>query len=146
MPGMDGIELVRELSRRGIALPVIVVSGHADMPMAVAAIKAGAEDFIAKPLDDHQLVAAINRGLARHCDIYGQQDTMQDLHGRFTRLTPREVEVLDLVVQGLSSTSISVILGMSVQTAELYRVRVMEKMQAASVAALVRSAIDLRRL
>jgi two-component system, LuxR family, response regulator FixJ len=65
MPGMDGIELMRELSRRRIALPAIVVSGHADMPMALAAIKAGAEDFIAKPIDDHELVAAINRALAR---------------------------------------------------------------------------------
>jgi two-component system, LuxR family, response regulator FixJ len=65
MPGMDGIELLHELSRRRIALPVIVVSGHADRPIAVAAIKAGAEDFIAKPIDDHELVAAINRALAR---------------------------------------------------------------------------------
>jgi two-component system, LuxR family, response regulator FixJ len=65
MPGMDGIELMHELSRRRIALPAIVVSGHADMPMALTAIKAGAEDFIAKPIDDHELVAAINRTLAR---------------------------------------------------------------------------------
>ena len=65
MPGMDGIELVRELSRRNIALPVVLISGHADVPMAVAAIKAGAEDFIEKPVDDAQLLAAINRCLAR---------------------------------------------------------------------------------
>ena len=65
MPGMDGIELVRELARRKIALPVVLISGHADVPMAVAGIKAGAEDFIEKPIDDRQLVAAINRGLAR---------------------------------------------------------------------------------
>ena len=64
MPGMDGIELVRELSRRDIANPVVVISGHADIAMAVAAIKAGAEDFIEKPIDDNRLVAAINRGLA----------------------------------------------------------------------------------
>ncbi|HXW31224.1 MAG TPA: response regulator [Xanthobacteraceae bacterium] len=146
MPGMDGIELVRELSRRGIALPVIAVSGHADMPMVVAAIKAGAEDFIAKPVDDHQLVAAINRGLARHGDVHRQQDTMQDLHMRFTRLTPQEVEVLDLVVQGLTSTAISVTLGISLGIVESYRTQVMEKMQAASVAALVRSVIRLGRL
>jgi DNA-binding NtrC family response regulator len=75
------------------------------MPMAVAAIKAGAEDFIAKPVDDHQLVAAINRGLAPHCDIRRQPDTMGDLHRQFTRLTPREAEVLDLVVQGMGGSS-----------------------------------------
>jgi two-component system, LuxR family, response regulator FixJ len=146
MPGMDGIELVRELSRRGIALPVIVVSGDADMPMAVAAIKAGAEDFIAKPVDDQQLVAAINCGLARHCDIRRPQDTMQDLHRRFIQLTRQEVEVLDLVVCGLTSTVISITLGISVATVESYRVQVMEKMQAASITALVRSAIRLGRL
>jgi two-component system, LuxR family, response regulator FixJ len=146
MPGMDGIELVRELSRQGMALPVIVVSGHADMPMAVAAIKAGAEDFIAKPVDDHQLVTAINRGFARHGDIHQQPDTLQDLHRQFTRLTRREVEVLDLVVQGLTSTAISITLGISVGTVESDRVQVMEKMRAASVARLVRSAIRLGRL
>ena len=68
MPGMDGIELVRELARRAIPLPVILISGHADVPMAVAAIKAGAEDFIEKPVDDAHLLAAINRCLARICD------------------------------------------------------------------------------
>ena len=68
MPGMDGIELVRELARRNISLPVVLISGHADVPMAVAAIKAGAEDFIEKPVDDAHLLAAINRALARMFD------------------------------------------------------------------------------
>lgn len=146
MSGMDGIELVRELSRRGIALPVIVISGHADIRMAVAAIKVGAEDFIEKPVEDGQLVAAINRGLARRSEIQRQQDTLQHLHERFARLTHREVEVLDLIVQGHTSPSISAALGISVRTVESYRAHVMEKMQAASVAALVRSAIRLGRL
>jgi two-component system, LuxR family, response regulator FixJ len=115
MPGMDGIELVRELARRQIPLPVVVISGHADVPMAVAAIKAGAEDFIEKPIDDVQLVAAINRGL----------------------------EVLDLVVQGYTSEAIAERLEISTRTVEGYRVQIMNKMQAESVAVLVRQAIRL---
>jgi two-component system, LuxR family, response regulator FixJ len=146
MPGMDGIELVRELSRRDIALPVIVISGHADVPMAVAAIKVGAEDFIEKPVDDRQLVAAINRGLARRFEIRRQQERMQDLYDRFARLTRREVEVLDLVVQGYTSPLIGVTLGISVRTVESYRMQVMEKLQAASIADLVRGAIRLGRI
>jgi two-component system response regulator FixJ len=76
MPGMDGIELVRELARRRISLPVVLISGHADVSMAVAAIKAGAEDFIEKPVDDVQLVAAINRGMAR---LFARQDRQKSL-------------------------------------------------------------------
>jgi two-component system response regulator FixJ len=98
---MDGIELVRELARRQILLPVVVISGHADVPMAVAAIKAGAEDFIEKPVDDVHLVAAINQGLARTYAQRHLQETMQDLRTRFARLTPREVEIFDLIVPGI---------------------------------------------
>ena len=90
MPGMSGIELVEELSRRRSALPVVLISGHADVPMAVAAIKAGAEDFIEKPVDDVQLVAAINRGLARAFERQSQQQSLQELGAQFERLTPRE--------------------------------------------------------
>jgi two-component system response regulator FixJ len=107
MPGMDGIELVQELSRRDPASPVVVISGHADIAMAVAAIKAGAEDFIEKPIDDSKLVAAINRGLARRFERQQRQETIQDLWARFDRLTPREVQVFDLVVEGHTSASIA---------------------------------------
>jgi FixJ family two-component response regulator len=126
-----------------IPLPVVVISGHADVPMAVAAIKAGAEDFIEKPIDDVQLVAAINRGLA---GVYAQrrfQERIQDLRTRFDRLTPREVEVLDLVVQGYTSEAIAERLEISTRTVEGYRVQIMNKMQAESVAVLVRQAIRL---
>ena len=110
MPGMTGIELVRELSRREMAIPVVVISGHADIAMAVAAIKAGAEDFIEKPIDDRKLVAAINQELARRFELQQQQESIQDLCARFDRLTPREVQVFDLVVTGHTSASISKIL------------------------------------
>ena len=79
MPGMTGIELVRELSRREMAISVVVISGHADIAMAVAAIKAGAEDFIEKPIDDRKLVAAINQGLACRFELQQQQESIQDL-------------------------------------------------------------------
>jgi two-component system, LuxR family, response regulator FixJ len=146
MPGMDGIELVRELTRRQVLLPVVVISGHADVPMAVAAIKAGAEDFIEKPVDDVQLVAAINRGLARAHAKQRLQERVQDVHSRFKQLTPREVEVFDLVVGGYTSEAIGERLGISTRTVEGYRTQIMDKMQAESVAGLVRQAIRLDRL
>jgi two-component system response regulator FixJ len=146
MPGTDGIELVRELDRRRIPLPVVLISGHADVPMAVAAIKSGAEDFIEKPVDDRQLVAAINRALAR---TRAQQDlgkSQEALGLKFARLTPRQVEIFDLVVEGLTSHAIASTLNISVRTVESYRAEIMEKMQAESVAVLVRQAIRLGRI
>ena len=146
MPGMDGIELVRELARRQIQLPVVVISGHADVPMAVAAIKAGAEDFIEKPIDDVQLVAAINRGLAGAYAQRRLQERVHDLRTRFERLTPRELEVFDMVVQGYTSEAIAERLEISTRTVEGYRIQIMNKMQAESVAVLVRQAIRLNRI
>lgn len=146
MPGMDGIELVREIARRRVALPVVLISGHADVPMAVAAIKAGAEDFIEKPIDDVQLVAAINRGLAGAYEQRRVQEKIEEVRTRFERLTPREVEVFDLVVQGYTSESIAAQLGIGTRTVEGYRVQIMNKMQAESVAVLVRQAIRLGRM
>jgi two-component system response regulator FixJ len=146
MPGTDGIGLVRELARRNVALPVVLISGHADVPMAVAAIKSGAEDFIEKPVDDSQLVAAINRALARTFEQQDLHKSQSVLGARFARLTPRQVEIFDLVVEGFTSHAISDKLNISVRTVESYRSEVMEKMQAESIAALVRQAIRLGRM
>ncbi|KAB2917789.1 MAG: response regulator [Hyphomicrobiaceae bacterium] len=146
MPGMDGIELVRELSRRQANLPVVLISGHADVPMAVAAIKAGAEDFIEKPVDDAHLLAAINRCLTRVFGELSLERSLQELRSRLERLTPREIEVMDLVVQGFTSQAIALRLGISQRTVESYRVQIMEKMQAESVAVLVRQAIRVGRI
>lgn len=146
MPGMDGIELVRELSRRGIALPVVLISGHADVQMAVAAIKAGAEDFIEKPVDDAHLLAAINRALVRMFDELSSEQSLLDMRARLDRLTPRELEVMDLVVEGCTSQAIAARLNISQRTVESYRVQIMEKMQAPSVAVLVRQSIRLGRI
>lgn len=143
MPGTDGIELVRRLADRNISLPVILISGHADIPMAVAAIKAGAEEFIEKPVDDTQLVAAINRGLARMHENLSSSRSHDELRERFARLTPRQTEIFKLVAEGLTSQNIAEKLGISVRTVESYRAEIMEKMQAQSVAVLVRQAIKL---
>jgi len=146
MPGTDGIGLVRELGKRSIALPVVLISGHADVPMAVSAIKAGAQDFIEKPIDDTQLVAAINRALAQNFEQQDSQKAQGGLDARFARLTPRQIEIFDLVVEGFTSHAIAAKLKISVRTVESYRAEVMEKMQAESVAALVRQAIRLKRI
>jgi two-component system response regulator FixJ len=146
MPGMDGIALVGEMARQGIDIPVILISGHADVPMAVAGIKAGAEDFIEKPVDDAALVAAINRALAR---VFAAQETRashDDLAERFARLTPRQIEIFDLVAGGFTSQAIGGKLDLSTRTVESYRAQIMEKMQAESVAVLVRQAIRLGRI
>jgi two-component system response regulator FixJ len=142
MPGTDGIGLVRELARRDIAVPVVLISGHADVPMAVDAIKSGAQDFIEKPVDDTQLVAAINRALAQR-DL---QKSPSGVDARFARLTPRQIEIFDLVAEGFTSHAIAAKLNISVRTVESYRAEVMEKMQAESIAALVRQAIRLGRI
>jgi two-component system, LuxR family, response regulator FixJ len=146
MPGIDGIELVRELTRRSVDLPVVLISGHADVPMAVAGIKAGAEDFIEKPVDDRALIAAINRGLARTLATKSGRHSHDQTEERFSRLTPRQVEIFDLVAEGFTSHAIADKLGIGVRTVESYRAQVMERMRAESVAVLVRQAIRLGRI
>jgi two-component system, LuxR family, response regulator FixJ len=146
MPGTDGISLVRELAHRNIVLPVILISGHADVPMAVVAIKSGAEDFIEKPVDDAKLVAAINRALARKFEQQTVLKWKASLDERFVLLTPRQVEIFDLVVEGFTSHAIARRLSISVRTVESYRAEIMQKMQAESVAVLVRQAIRLGRI
>jgi two-component system, LuxR family, response regulator FixJ len=146
MPGMDGIELVRELGKRGASIPVVLISGHADVPMAVAGIKAGAEDFIEKPVDDSALIAAINRGLTRTLAQQVSHQSGETLTRQFAALTPRQVEIFDLVAAGFTSHAIAAKLELSPRTVESYRALVMEKMQAESVAVLVRQAIRLGRI
>lgn len=146
MPGTDGIELVRELQRRGAKLPVILISGHADVPMAVEGVKAGAEDFIEKPVDDRHLVGAINRAIARTFADDDQQRMRHELAARLARLTHRELEIFDLVVQGYTSNAIASRLSISIRTVESHRAQIMEKMNAESVAVLVRQAIRLGRI
>jgi two-component system response regulator FixJ len=114
--------------------------------MAVAGIKSGAEDFIEKPVDDAQLVAAINRAFARTFERQHLQKSQEALGRNFARLTPRQVEIFDLVAEGFTSHAIAAKLSISVRTVESYRAEIMEKMQAESVAVLVRQAICLGRI
>ncbi len=143
MPGMDGIELVRELGQRNAMLFTVLMSGHADVSMAVAAIKSGAEDFIEKPIDDAKLLATINRCLSQAFDRHRRDQSLEELRARYGRLTPREVDVMNLVVNGFTSQAIGLKLGISQRTVESYRVQIMEKMQAESVAVVVRQAVRL---
>jgi two-component system response regulator FixJ len=114
--------------------------------MAVAGIKAGADDFIEKPIDDAKLVAAINRALSRALAAQDTSKQQDDLAERFARLTPRQVEIFDLVAGGFTSQAIAGKLDLSTRTVESYRAQIMEKMQAESVAVLVRQAIRLGRI
>ena len=145
MPGIDGIEFVRQCIGAGFSMPIILISGHADVPMAVAGIKAGAADFIEKPVDDASLVSAINRAIAPRLDINRDLQRLRDVEQKFARLTPRQTEVFDLVVTGFTSHAIGEKLGLSTRTVESYRAQIMDKMAAESVAVLVRQAIQLGR-
>ena len=146
MPGTDGIGLVRELGQRGVDSPVVLISGHADVPMAVAGLKAGAQDFIEKPVDDVRLVAAINRSLAARFERQAGKQANKEAETRFERLTPREMEVFDLVAEGMTSQAIATRLGISSRTVESYRAQLMEKLQLDSVAAIVRLPVRLGRV
>jgi FixJ family two-component response regulator len=139
MPGMSGLELQEALSARSARLPVVLITGHGDVAMAVRAMKAGASDFIEKPFNDQVLLDAVNRALARARD--GQGVGRAEIEARLATLTPREREVLLLVAEGRPNKVVATRLGLSTRTVEVHRARVMEKMQARSLADLVRMAI-----
>ncbi|MBN9454129.1 MAG: response regulator transcription factor FixJ [Bosea sp.] len=141
MPGIDGIEFLRGLARRGFSLPVIVMTGHADVSLAVEAMKEGAVDFIEKPFDDELLLAAVRSALDRH-----QRKTQREAQGidilvRLKSLSEREKQVLDRLVEGKANKVIAHELGISPRTVEIYRANVMTKMRAASLPELVRFAL-----
>jgi FixJ family two-component response regulator len=143
MPGMSGLELQAILNQRRIDLPVIFLTGAADVPAAVAAMKAGARDFLEKPFDNEVLVARVRQCLAaeaaRHLDDGGKR-YQQGL----AQLTPREAEVLQLMLTGKTSKLIGKALGVSHRTVDIHRGRVMEKMQAETLAELVRMELSVR--
>lgn len=143
MPGMSGIELLEALRDRGALLPVVIITGHGDIAMAVRAMKAGAADFIEKPFHDQTLIDAVHRALARVADAVNapaNADTAT-LHARLASLSPREREVMALVVEGRPNKTVATRLGLSTRTVEVHRAKAMEKMQAESLADLVRMAI-----
>lgn len=145
MPGMSGLELQDELNARGIEIPVIIVTAYGDIQMAVRAIKAGAVDFVEKPAGEQALLDQIQKAIAKDSEIRETRADQQVVTERFERLTPREREVMELVVDGLSSKEIAAQLGVSFKTVEAHRAKIMKKMEARSVPHLIRLSLSLRR-
>ncbi len=141
MPGMDGIELQRRLRSDGNAIPVIVITGHGDIALAVDAMKAGAADFIEKPFDDEVLIGAIKTALARRADTRERDAQGAEARARLKLLSERERQVLDGLVAGKPNKIIAHELDISARTVEIYRANVMTKMQVDSLSALVRMAL-----
>ena len=141
MPGMSGLELFEALRERHCTLPVIFITGHGDVPMAVAAVKRGAVDFIEKPFGDRDMLGLIEDSLARERESRQQRLIEAETVRRLGELTQREREVLDLIIVGKLNKQIADMLGISIKTVEVHRARVMEKMGANSLAELVQSVI-----
>ena len=144
MPGMSGLELHRALKRSHPALPIILITGHGDIAMAVEAIKQGAFDFIEKPFDDEQLASRIQQAIDAGRLKRVEHEERANLAQRMAELSPRQVEVMRLVVDGLSNKEIAFKLHISPRTVENYRAWVMEKMAAGNLADLVRKVMLLR--
>ena len=138
MPEMDGLELQKRLKEMKIDMPVIVITGHGDVHLAVSAMKSGAVDFIEKPFDDEALLSAIQAALTQHSDDRRRQSLVAEVRKRLKALSEREKEVLNGLVAGKPNKIIAYELGISARTVEVYRANVMTKMQADSLSELVR--------
>ena len=141
MPKMSGLELIRELKARGIDLPVVVMTGHGDIPMAVEAMKEGVVDFLEKPFEEEALLAAVKRALEREEHVDGQRAEIQRIREALDRLSSREREVLAGVIDGKLNKIIAYDLGISPRTVEIYRANVMTKTGAGNLSELVRMAL-----
>jgi len=138
MPGISGLELQRLLKARQVQLPVIVMTGHGDIALAVEAMKAGAVDFIEKPFSDETLLAAIRIAIDQHAQTSKRQQETAAIGGKLQTLTPREAEILEGLIAGLPNKTIAYDLNISARTVEVHRANIMTKMQAANLAELVR--------
>jgi len=140
LPGIDGLDLQAALDGHGIGLPIVFMTGHGDIPMTVRAMKAGAVDFLAKPFRDQDMLDAIEAAIARDRARRAQAATLDPLRGRYETLTPREREIMALVVSGLMNKQIAYQIGLSEITVKIHRGNVMRKMGVRSLADLVRQA------
>lgn len=143
MPGMSGLDLQQKLIDEDIQVPVIIISGHGDVPIAVRAMKAGAVDFIEKPFNDQVLLDAVQRAISVDEQLRGTAAQQADIRERIGLLTPRETEVLHMVVDGMSNKLIAAALDVSQKTVEAHRAKVMEKLQAKSLSQLVRMTMSI---
>jgi len=137
LPGMSGLELQQRLADDGADLPIVFITGHGDVPMAVRAMRRGAVDFLQKPFSDQQLLDRVQQALAEQSQRRQQSESKAEIAQRIGSLTPREHEVMELIVEGLANKVIANRLGTSQRTVEVHRASVMRKMQADSVARLV---------
>jgi len=144
LPGLSGLDLQKQMADAGIEIPIIFITGHGDIPMTVRAMKAGAVEFLTKPFRDQDLLDAIRQALERDRTAREQRAEIAELRSRFDSLTPREREVMGLVVTGLLNKQIAGELGTSETTVKIHRHQVMEKMGAGSLAELVRMADRLK--
>ncbi|HZP67438.1 MAG TPA: response regulator [Rudaea sp.] len=144
MPGMNGLEVQAELNERSTELPVIFLTGSADIPIAVAAMREGAIDFIEKPFQNEHLVGRVRQALDEHDRLRKSSEELKLVRERLSSLTPREREVLELVVEGKTSKEIARALGASHRTIEIHRGHLMEKMHAETLADLVRMRLMTR--
>ncbi|HEY1364858.1 MAG TPA: response regulator FixJ [Xanthobacteraceae bacterium] len=141
MPGISGIELLQRLQERRLGIPVIVITGHGDVPLAVEAMKSGAMDFLEKPFDDEVLLASVRAALHRHDRDSARQAERAEIEARLATLSNREREVLDGLVAGLANKQIAYDHGISPRTVEIYRANLMTKMHASGLSDLVRMAL-----
>jgi FixJ family two-component response regulator len=145
MPGMSGLEMQHELNVRGAMIPVIFITGHGDIPMAVEAMQHGAFDFLQKPFRDQELLDRVQRALSRDADNRVRMRHTDRIRERLSSLSPRELEVLELVTQGKANKMVAGDLGVSQRTVEIHRAHVMQKMEAGSLAELVRMMMTVAR-
>lgn len=137
MPGMSGVELQKILVEKGVTLPKIIITGYGDVPTAVRAMRQGAVDFLQKPIDEQAMLELIQHCIERDADTRRKSTRRREIKSKIAKLTPREQEVMDLVVVGKSNKEVARALGISPKTVEVHRGRVMEKMRADSLADLV---------